>query len=171
MSRIDDIAYSEYKKEQEKVKENFQQEYEKRNREIKIKKQLDYFNNIRGIFGNDDKLIFTPIVPKKKKTTKKETPIKKKTTKQKGDIIQYTLDGRELATTTLEELNNKYGYEKGIILSCCKGRIKSAYGYKWEQIDTNDKPNLLNILLENTFEKEKVSKKNKGRNKLMKLSK
>ena len=124
-----------------------------------------------GLVLNEEPFKRIPKKKPKKKTTKKETSIKKKTTKPKGDIIQYTLDGRELATTTLEELNNKYGYEKGVILSCCKGRIKSAYGYKWEQIDTNDKPNILNILLENTFEKEKVSKKNKSRNKLIKLSK
>lgn len=51
-------------------------------------------------------------------------------------INQLTLDG-ELVNTwdSSEQIKRELGYSKGNIISCCKGKRKTAHGYKWEYAD------------------------------------
>ena len=48
-------------------------------------------------------------------------------------VLQFTLDGefvREWESTI--EIYRELGYSQGNISSCCLGRLKSAYGFKWK---------------------------------------
>lgn len=52
--------------------------------------------------------------------------------KQKITIVQMDLYGNKLATYTgLNEISKKNGWYATNISKCLKGKIKSAYGYKW----------------------------------------
>lgn len=49
------------------------------------------------------------------------------------EVIQKTLDGKYVCThTTLADVVRNTGYNNYAITECCKGKRKSAYGYKWE---------------------------------------
>ena len=47
-------------------------------------------------------------------------------------IVQLTLDGQFIKKwAAVSEAERELGINKGIITSCCKGRYKSAGGYRW----------------------------------------
>lgn len=51
-------------------------------------------------------------------------------------IKQYTLDGVLLETyNCIVETKEKYGFKHNNIVACCKGKRKSAYGYKWQYVE------------------------------------
>ena len=48
-------------------------------------------------------------------------------------INQLTLDGELVkAWESSMQINRETGYSPGNIINCCKGKIRSAYGYRWE---------------------------------------
>ena len=54
---------------------------------------------------------------------------KKKLSKK---VLQFTLDGefiREWPST--REIERQLGFDNGAVGKCCKGKLKSAYGFKW----------------------------------------
>ena len=56
----------------------------------------------------------------------KDNPTSKK-------VIQITLDNQFVKTwDSMMDIKRKLGYNQGNISNCCKGRQKSAYGYKWQ---------------------------------------
>ena len=47
-------------------------------------------------------------------------------------VLQFTLDGeflREWPST--REIERQLGFDNGAVGKCCKGKLKSAYGFKW----------------------------------------
>lgn len=52
--------------------------------------------------------------------------------KRAKTVYQYTIDGEFVAEyPSVNEIERQLGYRIGNIWSCCNGRYKSAYGYKW----------------------------------------
>lgn len=63
-----------------------------------------------------------------------------KGTTNKKPVLQYTLDGQfirewESATLAYNTIMNRNGDSGSGICRCCKGKLKTAYGYKWEYKD------------------------------------
>ena len=53
--------------------------------------------------------------------------------KRDRKVKQLTLDGKLIKEwNSFTEIYNTYGYSWGNIGSCCRGKYKKAYGYKWE---------------------------------------
>lgn len=51
-------------------------------------------------------------------------------------INQYTLDGEFIRTwETSKQIKRELGFDNGSIIKSCKGKLKQAYGYKWEYTD------------------------------------
>lgn len=51
-------------------------------------------------------------------------------------VLQYSLDGLFIRKWDyLSEVQKTHGWNVANICACCKGRIKSAYGYRWEYAD------------------------------------
>ena len=47
-------------------------------------------------------------------------------------VNQYTKDGRFVKTwDCIIEVQNQLGFGQGNICSCCQGKLKSSYGFKW----------------------------------------
>lgn len=62
----------------------------------------------------------------------KRRGVKKINGNRSKKVYQYTLDGDYIATyPSVNEIERQWGYRIGNIWSCCTGRYKSAYGYKW----------------------------------------
>ncbi len=54
-------------------------------------------------------------------------------------INQYTLDGKLVKTWNyVGEIERICGFQHWNIVSCCQGKYKQAYGYKWEYADNNE---------------------------------
>ena len=50
-------------------------------------------------------------------------------------VVQMTLDGTPIAVyTNGMQIQNTYGFSSSYIGSCCNGKKKTAYGYKWKYI-------------------------------------
>lgn len=48
-------------------------------------------------------------------------------------VIQMDLSGSEIRRwVSFAEINRVLGYDVGFLARCCKGRSKTAYGYKWQ---------------------------------------
>lgn len=51
---------------------------------------------------------------------------------QSKEVIQYDLDGNEIDRfPSIGELKRLFNYADSNIISCCKGKHKTAYGYIW----------------------------------------
>lgn len=51
-------------------------------------------------------------------------------------IKQLTLDGELVKTWgSSKQIERETGYRQGNIIQCCKSKIRSAYGYRWEYAD------------------------------------
>lgn len=51
-------------------------------------------------------------------------------------INQLTLDGEYIRQwNSSMDIEREFGFNSGGIISCCKGKQKTAYGYKWEYTD------------------------------------
>lgn len=52
-------------------------------------------------------------------------------------IKQLTKDGELVkAWKSSMQIERETGYDQGYIIKCCKGKIRSAYGYRWEYANT-----------------------------------
>lgn len=48
-------------------------------------------------------------------------------------VSRYTLKGEFVDSfPSMREVWRKYGYNTSVICNCCKGKVKSAYGYVWK---------------------------------------
>lgn len=55
---------------------------------------------------------------------------------QSVEVNQFTKDGRFIRTwDCINEIQNQLGYNTGHICKCCKGKLKSAYGFIWRYTD------------------------------------
>lgn len=53
-------------------------------------------------------------------------------------VAQYTLDGKYLRSfPSMREVWRTFGYKTSMICNCCRGKIKTAYNYKWEYEDVH----------------------------------
>lgn len=51
-------------------------------------------------------------------------------------VARFTLDGKYIdERASIQTYQDEFGFNRGNIVSCCKGKRKSAYGYKWMYID------------------------------------
>ncbi len=52
-------------------------------------------------------------------------------------ITQFSMDGKEIAKfSSIREIEEKFKYDRSLIIRVCKGKGKSGYGYTWKY--TND---------------------------------
>lgn len=52
-------------------------------------------------------------------------------------INQLTLDGKFIKQwESAREINRELGYSNGNIVSCCKGKFKQMYGFRWQYANT-----------------------------------
>lgn len=52
--------------------------------------------------------------------------------KSSKEIIQLDLQGKEVARfPSVQEVQRQFGFSQGNISSCCNGKLKTAYKYKW----------------------------------------
>lgn len=57
--------------------------------------------------------------------------------KLRKPINQYDLDGNFIKTwNSGTEINKKLGFSHGNICGCCRGKQKTAYGFKWRYAET-----------------------------------
>lgn len=55
---------------------------------------------------------------------------------QSCQVKQFTLDGELVKTWgSSKQIERETGYRQGNIIQCCKSKIRSAYGYRWEYAD------------------------------------
>lgn len=55
---------------------------------------------------------------------------------QAKSVNQYTLDGRFIRTwDCINELFYQFGYNVSHIIECCKGKLKTSYGFLWKYAD------------------------------------
>lgn len=55
---------------------------------------------------------------------------------QSCEIKQLTKDGEFVKVWgSSKQIERKTGYNQSNIINCCKGKIRSAYGYRWEYVD------------------------------------
>lgn len=48
-------------------------------------------------------------------------------------VVQMDLSGKKIREwISFSEIKRMFGYDVGFIIRCCKGRSKTAYGYKWQ---------------------------------------
>lgn len=53
-------------------------------------------------------------------------------------INQLSLDGELInAWGSAHEIERQLGFNNGSIIQCCKGKLKTAYGFRWEYADTS----------------------------------
>lgn len=51
---------------------------------------------------------------------------------QSKPVVMLDLQGNELEKfESISQASKKFGYHKGNIISCCKGRYEQCYGFKW----------------------------------------
>lgn len=56
--------------------------------------------------------------------------------KRSCKISQYSIDGEYIREwESFKEIERELGFNKGFINMCCKGKQKTAYGYRWEYAD------------------------------------
>lgn len=52
-------------------------------------------------------------------------------------VNQYTIDGKYIKTwDSMADIKKVTGFDKSAICCCCKGKLNSAYGFKWEYYET-----------------------------------
>lgn len=61
------------------------------------------------------------------------TALKRSAEKQSKQVIQYDLEGNEIARfPSTIEIERQYGFSHRHIGKCCLGKYKTAYHYKWQ---------------------------------------
>lgn len=54
-------------------------------------------------------------------------------------IVQLDMNGNYIATyKALFEIENLFGFDRSSISKCCRGKMKSAYGYKWKYVNEKE---------------------------------
>ena len=67
--------------------------------------------------------------------TQKENLNNPNSNKIKG-VARYSLEGEFIdSRQSIMSYQEEFGFNHNSIIQCCKGRTKSAYGYKWEYLD------------------------------------
>lgn len=51
-------------------------------------------------------------------------------------VARFTIDGKYIdERASIQAYQDEFGFNQSIIVRCCKGKLKSAYGYKWMYLD------------------------------------
>lgn len=51
-------------------------------------------------------------------------------------VARFTLDGKYIdERASIQAYQDEFGFKQQNIVACCKGKFKSAYGYKWMYLD------------------------------------